>query len=147
MYDGYWSNDPLDLFLRHTRATKIHDVKSRKVRNLLRGLDVSSYKETKSALDKIEKAGIKCDYKNAFLYIKSSGVEGGSIGQFLNSLFPRVIHEPIHIPSQDIINLIEIHKEELLEISSIATNLLTVLRDNKLDKAISLCESLADAKG
>ncbi|MEZ8200260.1 hypothetical protein [Vibrio splendidus] len=134
--------------LRGQSLTQIQDIKSKKARNLLRGVEPSSYSGTRKALAKIKQSCKYSDYKMAVTYVRSNPMfEKNDIGQFLNSTCPKGSSDPVEFTTSEIALQIQNYTEDIVSISETAVEILSLLRDNKLELALDSCFEAADKKG
>lgn len=127
---------------------KVLDIKSTKARNLLRGIDPSSYSKTKLALEKIKKRSSHLDYKKSILYIRTSPIFSGNIiGQLFNHSCPKGLSETLDFSPNLIATQIELYKKELTLIVDCADEILNFLKKNELRLALDSCFKLVELKG
>lgn len=133
---------------RNKNDVKILDIKSKKVKNILRGLDSESFHKVKVALKKIKNEGDRSDYKKALIYIRSNPLfENIPIGKIFNSTCSKEISDLVVYPTSEIVAYVDNHSTELIELSEIATRILKCLENNELLDAINYCNEMVDSKG
>ncbi|WP_053349805.1 hypothetical protein [Vibrio alginolyticus] len=138
----------INSYLKGSRQTQIQDIKSKKARNLLRGINPSSFSSTRKALSKIKKTCKYSDYKMAVTYVRSNPkFEKNDVGQFLNISCPKGMSDIERFTSTEITTQINNYEEQLLPILEAAKNILYLLKDNKLEAALESSCELADRKG
>lgn len=145
------NNNILELIyksLRSEQKVKLHDIKSKRARNLIRGVDASNYRKTKLALKKIKRYSDQSDYKLANLLVRTSKkFEGNRIGQLLNSFCPKEYSEIIYYSPNDIEIYINEFSEELCKIAECFHEILLLLKNRKIEDALVKCNDIIDLKG
>ncbi len=127
---------------------QILDIHSKKARNLLRGVDPSSYKKTKVALAKIKLNCNLSDYKKSLLYIRTNIVfQNNDIGQLFNESCPKGLSDIVDFSLYEITNQINHHTSELSAITNCAAEIYSSLKVTNLDNALNLCDEMTDLKG
>ncbi|PSU13769.1 hypothetical protein C9J03_04905 [Photobacterium gaetbulicola] len=132
-----------------TRSTiQVQDIKSKKARNLVRGIDPSSHRSTKKALEKIKHNCKYSDYKKALQYIKTSPIfDNNDIGQLFNEHCPKGMPSLVEFSPREITFQIDCYSSKLLEISEKAEDIVKYLKDNDLISALNACNEMVDLKG
>lgn len=134
--------------LAHSKVTQIHDIKSIKARNLLRGVDQSNYRLIKKALEKIKIKSNYTDYKKSLLYIRTNKLFTDSdIGQLFINSCPKILPETVEFSLQDIVTQIRHNYVELCELTEIAIEINTRLKKCDLMNALNSCDKLIEKKG
>ncbi len=133
---------------KKSRSIQIQDIKSKKARNIVRGIDPSSFRKTIQALNKIKNSCRLSDYRQSLLYIKTNPFfEGNGVGQVFNIECPKKIDNITIFSEPEIVNQIKINSDKLIKILEIATNIKIELSNNKLDRALTLCQEMIESKG
>lgn len=146
-----YENDFLSLIhaqLGGQNLIKIQDIKSRKAKNLLRGIEPNNLSHTRAALTKIRKTCKYSDYKLSVAYVRSNAkFENNHYGQFLNKFCPKRSTELVIFSESEIRSQINNYSKELKAISEVVYSLLLYLKNNELENAIKKCNELIDEKG
>ncbi|MGI2157049.1 hypothetical protein [Shewanella baltica] len=130
-----------------SKVTQIHDIKSIKARNLLRGVDHSNYRHIKKALEKIKIKSNYTDYKKSLLYFRTNKLFIDSdIGQLFINSCPKLLPETVEFSLQDIVRQIQHNYVELCELTEIAIDINTFLKKCDLMKALNSCDKLIEKK-
>lgn len=126
----------------------IRDVKSKKARNILRGVDPSSYSKTVVALEKIKSNCHPSDYKKSVLFVRSSSnFDDSYVGQFFSNKCPKGLSETPSFTKKEIVREIRLHKDKLETLLDDAFRIYESLRNNDLAETLKLCEEMAANNG
>lgn len=129
-------------------SVRISDIRSKKARNLLRGIPPSSYKKAERALQKIKLISNTLDFKKSLLYLRTdSSYEDNGIGQFFNHSCPIGLSEVTTFLPAEIMEQVNIYDEQLVKLLDCAIGINASLQKNDLSAALSGCEELAKLKG
>lgn len=129
-------------------SIQIHNIKTKKARNLLRGIDSDSYKSTKTALEKIKLNCTRTDYKNSLLYVRThTFFEKTDVGQLFNDFCPKGIKQPHEYTLSEIIKEIGNYTNELCLLTECAYSISSHLSKNEFLKALEACDDLVKNKG
>lgn len=127
---------------------RIADIKNKRARNLLRGIDPESYSSIKNALDKIKTDCSKSDYKDSLLFIRTHySFENNEIGQLFNEFCPKEVSRPCEYTVSEIEEQIEHYKKELIILTKYATEISVSLKENNFHRALDICNELIISKG
>ncbi|EKN3392566.1 hypothetical protein ACHZG5_001516 [Yersinia enterocolitica] len=127
---------------------QIHNIKTKKARNFLRGIDAESYKSTKNMLEKIKLNCTSTDYKNSLLYVRTHPFfENTDVGQLFNKFCPKGIPDPHEYTLSEIFNEVDNYTNELCVLTEFAYSIANHLSKNELHTALDLCEDLIKHKG
>lgn len=131
------------------KPTLIQDIKSKKARNLIRGIsEGNNYSLVIKTLQKIKNSCSYSDYKKSVLYIRTDRTFSGNlIGEFFNLSCPKGMSETVLFNFDEITQQINSNTEKLVALSNIAVDILTLLSKNSLNKAIEKCFELIGSGG
>lgn len=146
------NNTPFQLcasYLNDVSTPHIQDIKSKKARNLLRGIsDSSDYNHTKKTLEKIKLCCKYSDYKIAVEYVRTNkSFEGNSIGQLFNNYCPKGLSDTVIFSFNEIALQIQHHLDALLLIGKKSAELISYLSINDLESALNSCKEIVKENG
>lgn len=143
------SDQELSNFINGSCSPLIQDIKSKKARNLLRGIsDPANYSITKTALAKIKNSCDYSDYKKAVTYVRTNKFfKDNLVGQLNNDFCPKGLPETITYTLKEVCQQIENHSSQLVKISEKAIDLLSHLKNNEISEALDCCHALVDERG
>ena len=129
-------------------SAQIHDIKTNKARNLIRGIDPESYRSTQNALCKIKVSCSLSDYKKSVLYIRTNPFfESTKVGQLFNSQCPKGLNKYPEYNSLEILSLFDKYNIELVSLMECAIKIKKKIKNNELHDALDLCDEFIEKRG
>lgn len=129
-------------------SVQIYDIKSKKARNLIRGIDPENYLSTQNALSKIKISCSESDYKKSVLYVRTNAMfESSNVGQLFNISCPKGLVKSPEFNSIEILHFFKKHADELSTLLECTINIKLKIQSNDLHGALDLCDEFIDIKG
>lgn len=133
---------------KSSTITKISKIKQEKARNILRGINPSSFKSLQNGLDKIR---INCDhddYKKSLLLIRSDpNFIENEYGQLFNYTCPRALKHSAQYTIGEIRSQIELNRVKLSAVIDLAIEVVVELKSGNFISALGKCDELRKSEG
>ncbi|BCR30355.1 hypothetical protein [Aeromonas caviae] len=144
-----YQNQDINNFINGSCSPLIQDIKSKRARNLLRGIsDPTNFSITKTALSKIKNSCDYSDYKKAVTYVRTNKFfKDNLVGQLNNCFCPKGLPESIIYTLKEICQQIDNNSNQLVKITEKAISLLSHLKNNEFNEALDCCHTLIDEGG
>lgn len=129
-------------------SAHLHDIKSKKARNFIRGIEQESYRSTQNALSKIKVYCSESDYKKSVLYIRTNPFfESSKVGQLFNTSCPKGLAKSPEFSIAEIVHLFNKHVNEISALLECAKKIKSKINSNKLHEALDVCDEFVEKKG